>query len=177
MEILTSTRKALKASCRFMSIAVLSTLLLMAGTLAARASSQDTIEAAYVYNFAKLVSWPESSGPLTIGVIGSSAAGDAIASIVNGKSANGRTITVKSISAGEAKSCQIVFVCGGGGTPSTGGAAVLTVGEASGFAAGGGCIDFIREGGAVHFEVNLGAIKHAHLTPDAKLSQLGKVVG
>jgi hypothetical protein len=84
---------------------------------------------------------------------------------------------VKSISAGEAKNCQIVFVCGGGGVPSTGSTAVLTVGESSGFASGGGCIDFIVEGGAVHFEVNESAIKHAHLTPDPKLAELGKVVG
>jgi hypothetical protein len=177
MEILTTTLQALKTiTCRAIAI-TFGVLLLLAGTLPARASSEDTIEAVYVFNFAKLVTWPDSSGPITIGIIGSSSAGDAITAIVNGKSANGRPIAVKSIGAGDAKSCQIVFVCGGGGVPSTGASPVLTVGEASGFASSGGCLDFVVEDGTVHFEVNVSAFKHAHLTPDPKLAELGKVVG
>jgi hypothetical protein len=152
-------------------------LFMISGAMPAKAGVEDSIKAAYVFNFAKLVTWPSGSGSLTIGIIGSSAAGDAITSIVNGKSANGRTIAVKHIGASEAKSCDIVFVCAGGGVPSTGGAAVLTVGEDGGFASSGGCIDFTVDGGAVHFEVNLGSIKKAHLSADPKLSALGKVVG
>lgn len=140
------------------------------------ASAEDSVKAAFVYNFAKLTTWPGGSGNLVIGVIGSSGAGDAIKTVVDGKDANGRKIDVKSIGAGDAKSCQMVFVCGSGKAPSAG-SGVLTVGEGPGFASSGGGIGFVTDGGKVRFEINVGAIKKAGLSVSDKLTAIGKVVG
>ena len=142
-------------------------------------SAEEAVKAAYVYNFAKLTKWPSSapSGPLVIGIIGSSGAGAAITRIVDGKDAGGRTINVKSISASAAKTCHIVFVCGSGGPPAVGSSPVLTVGEKDGFASDGGAIGFVSDGGKVRFELNKKVVKKADLDMDSKLEAIAKVVG
>lgn len=142
-------------------------------------SAEEAVKAAYVFNFAKLTTWPasESNGPIVIGIIGSGGTGEAISRVVDGKTANGRTINVKSIAAGAAKSCHIVFVCGSGGPPSVGSDPVLTVGESSGFTGEGGAIGFVSDGGKVKFELSKKAVKKAGLTIDSKLEALAKVVG
>jgi hypothetical protein len=143
------------------------------------ASAEEAVKAAFVFNFAKLTDWPgsASSGPIVIGIIGSGGTGEAIQRTVDGKSANGRTINVKSIGAGAAKSCHIVFVCGSGGPPATGSEPVLTVGESGGFTSQGGAIGFVSEGGKVKFELNKKALKKAGLSVDGKLEAIAKVVG
>lgn len=142
-------------------------------------SAEEAVKAAFVFNFAKLTTWPasESSGPIVIGIIGSGGTGEAIARVVDGKSANGRAINVKNIAAGAAKSCHIVFVCGSGNPPSVGSDPVLTVGESNGFANEGGAIGFVSDGGKVKFELNKKAVKKAGLSIDSKLEALAKVVG
>jgi hypothetical protein len=142
-------------------------------------SSEDAVKAAFVYNFVKLTKWPSSApgGNLVVGVVGSSGAGSAVKSVVDGKDSGGRKIEVKSVDAGGAKSCHVVFVCGSGGPPATGGSPVLLIGESGGFASKGGMIGFVSVDGKVKFEVNMGAAKKAGLAIDAKLASLGKVVG
>lgn len=160
------------------AIVALASACLLGAARPARASSEDAVKAAFVFNFAKLTTFPSSGGPIVIGVIGSSSAGDTIESVVNGKSASGRSIVVKHIGAGAAKGCQMVFVCApGGGSAAGSPSGVLTVGESPGFAGGGGCIGFTVDGGKVRFEINTANIKRAHLQVDGKLVNLAKVVG
>ncbi len=138
-------------------------------------SGENSIKAAFVYNIAKLTTWPSGGDSLVIGVIGSSGAGDSITEVVNGKDAGGRKIEVKSISAGAAKSCQIVFVCGSGGVPSVSGP-VLTIGEGSGFAKGGGAVGLVVDDGKVRMEINAGVVKKAGLKLSEKLMAIAKTV-
>jgi hypothetical protein len=142
---------------------------------ARRGSAESSIKAAYVYNFAKLTTWP-SDGNIVIGIVGSSESGDAIKKIVDGKSVDGHTISVKDISAGDAKGCQIVFVCGSGGAPSVGSAHVLLVGEGSGFAQGGGSIGFEMSDGKVKFNISMKSVKKAGLKISDKLVAIGNVI-
>ena len=140
-----------------------------------RGSAESSIKAAFVYNFAKLTTWPSESD-IVIGIIGSSEAGDTIKRIVDGKPAGGHTISVKEIGAGDAKSCQMVFVCGGGGAPSVGSAHCLTVGEGDGFADHGGAIGFESSDGKVHIAINMAAVKKAGLKIGDKLKAIGRVI-
>ena len=164
------------------SLAVISSLMiLLAGSRyspsyahGGHGSAESSIKAAFVYNFAKLTTWP-SEGDIVIGVIGSSEAGETIKRIVDGKPVGGHTISVKDIGAGEAKSCQMVFVCGSS-VPSVGSAHVLTVGEGDGFADKGGAIGFETADGKVHFAINMSAVKKAGLKIGDKLKAIGRVI-
>ncbi len=174
-------KKILKTARRFALPLVGLTVLITGGVVTTsyahggRGSAESSIKAAFVYNFAKLTTWP-SDGDIVLGIVGSSEAGDTIKRIVDGKPAGGHTISVKEIGAGEAKSCQMVFVCGGGGVPSVGSAHVLTVGEADGFADKGGAIGFETADGKVHFAINMGAVKKAGLKIGDKLKAIGRVI-
>ena len=155
-------------------------LCAVVATAPAHASAEDAVKAAFLYNFAKLTTWPSGSGPIVVGVIGSSSAGDMISAVCNGKDAGGRTLVVKHITSSEARSCQVVFVCapdGASAAASARSAAVLTVGESPGFAGSGGCIGFVLESGRVRFEINKANVRKAHLELDGKLLNLGKIVG
>ncbi|MGV3614511.1 MAG: YfiR family protein [Fimbriimonas sp.] len=164
---------------RALTLLTLSVAAAGASPVAGGASAEEAVKAAFVFNFAKLTTWPasESSGPLVIGIIGSGGTGEAIERVVNGKTANGRTINVKSVAAGAAKSCHIVFVCGSGGPPSVGSDPVLTVGESGGFTGQGGAIGLVSDGGKVKIELNKKAVKKAGLNVDSKLEAIAKVVG
>ena len=140
-----------------------------------RGSAESSIKAAFVYNFAKLTTWP-SEGDVVVGVIGNSDAGETIKRVVNGKAVGSHTITVKDVSAGEAKSCQIVFVYCGGGAPSVGSAHVLTVGEGDGFTDNGGAIGFESSDGKVHIAINMKAVKKAGLQISDKLKAIARVI-
>jgi hypothetical protein len=167
-----------KIALPFVGLSVLIAAGAMSPTVASArkgGSAESSIKAAYVYNFAKLTTWPED-GDIVIGIIGSSDAGDTIKRIVDGKAAGSHTISVKDISAGGAKSCQMVFVCSGGGVPSVGAAHCLTVGEGDGFADNGGGIGFESTDGKVHFAINMKAVKKAGLKINDKLKAIGRVI-
>jgi len=82
----------------------------------------------------------------------------------------------------EACKCHIVFVSAlekkrfGALLQAVQNSSVLTVGEAPGFAAQGGVVNFTLENGAVHFEVNLEAARHKDLEISSKLLGLATVM-
>ena len=145
------------------------------------------VKAAFLYNFAKFVHWPQRAfagptAPVTICVFGRNPFGFALEQTVAGKEFEGRKFLVRSISDTQsACQCHIVFV---GGAEKKRFAAllaavqdssVLTVGESPGFAAQGGVVNFTLENGAIHFEVNLEAARHKDLEISAKLLSLATV--
>ena len=81
-------------------------------------SREYQVKAAFLYNFAQFVTWPKDTfaddkAPVVIGVYGNNPFGKALETIVNGKSANGRSIIVKQIPVGQENKladCQIVYV-------------------------------------------------------------------
>ena len=52
----------------------------------------------------------------------------------------------------------------------------MTVGEAQGFASGGGVINFKLDSGRVRFEINVEAAEHAQLHISSKLLSLAQIV-
>jgi hypothetical protein len=146
------------------------------------------VKAAFLYNFAKFVHWPERAfasptDPIQICVFGHNPFGSSLEQTVGGKEFAGRNFLVRSIAdPQEACKCHIVFISAAEKRRTAAliaaarGASVLTVGESPGFAAQGGVVNFVLENGAVHFEVNLEAARQKDLEISSKLLGLARVI-
>ena len=168
------------------------TVIFLGMLLTARARGQEIdeyqVKAAFLYNFAKFVEWPSqafktSQDPIVVCVLGHNPFGNALQEVIRGKSVDGRAFAFRQVAnAGEADTCQILFVSSaeakhfrslcGNLKP----AGILTVGEAQGFAANGGVINFKLDDGRVHFEINVDAAERAQLHISSKLLSLAQIV-
>lgn len=151
-------------------------------------ASEYEVKALFLYNFAKFVVWPSNASrqlidPMTICVLGEDPFGPVLDDAVRGKSIGSHKLVIRRFQAAQsAQGCQIAFISASEkkrlravlSTLSGGG--VLTVGETEGFAAMGGVINLVLEGGRVHFEVNVDAAEHAGLKISSKLLNLAKIV-
>lgn len=182
---------------RFRIEVFVSALLLAAGVTAcsaasvyaqSREASEYQIKAAFLYNFAKFVEWPPeksggAGGPITICIVGENPFGNILDELTTGKTINGRPVLISRLKPGQdLKGCQIAFISSAERNQfksifqNANRADVLTVGETDGFAALGGVIDFIREEGKVHFEVNVDAAQRTNLKISSKLLSLARIV-
>jgi len=145
-----------------------------------------TVKAAYLYNFAKFVEWPEGSfssvdSPLTICVMGSDPFKANLDTIAK-NTVRGRKIAIKRLSGVEGVSqCQTVFVSREerGLVPSLIDAVrdrhILTIGEAGDFCRLGGIINLYTENDRVRFEINIDAAERAGLTISSELLKLAAI--
>jgi hypothetical protein len=146
------------------------------------------VKAAFLYNFAKFVEWPPETfqsptDPLVICTLGYDPYRRALEETVRDKTIQGRTFSVRQVSDVEqANTCQIFFVSASESKraaamlPRLKTTGVLTVGEAEGFAASGGVINFKTENGRVRFEINVTAAERAKLRISSKLLSLVQIV-
>jgi hypothetical protein len=146
------------------------------------------VKAAFLYNFAKFVEWPSQAfkspmDPIAVCVLGHNPFGHALEELIRGKSVEGRGLAFRQVAdAQEARTCQILFISSSEvkrfrslyADLKTAG--ILTVGEAQGFATGGGVINFKLDGGHVRFEINLDAAEHEQLHISSKLLSLAQIV-
>jgi hypothetical protein len=161
-------------------------ILAAAGLNSAVAQSAEGIKAAFLYNFAKFTDWPAGAfasdgAPITVGFIGADSLAGTFEQNVTGKNANGRDFAIKKLSsAADLAGCQIIFVGDASQASAVIGAAkgkpVLTVGDSDGFAAAGGMINFVDNGGKVGFDLDLGAIGGSGLKLNPKLQQVARNV-
>ncbi|HKV39356.1 MAG TPA: YfiR family protein [Blastocatellia bacterium] len=150
----------------------------------AQASGEYSVKAAFIYNFAKYVEWPQIAGPgapLIVGVVGQDPFGGAFDQMVEGKIANGRQLVVKRLKWGDdLKQCQILFISASEERRlsqilnSLNGASVLTVGDTEQFGKAGGIIRFVLEDNRVRFEINRGAAERARLKLSSRLLALAR---
>jgi hypothetical protein len=123
------------------------------------------VKAAFLYQFARFVEWPDgspsSAGPVRICIVGQDPFGDVLDLATQDKRAAGRPLQVRRYRGLEdLRPCSIVFVTGSEAAEGAAvaerlrGSASLIVGEAAGFAQNGGMIAFRVEGGVVRFEIN-----------------------
>lgn len=154
---------------------------------AARAKLEYQVKAGFLFNFAKFVEWPTNAAgapdSLRVGILDDGKVHPVIANELAGKRVGERTIEViRCKSVEDLKRCGMVFV-----TRSQAGRAgelwkavadvpVLTVGEFDGFAEHGGCINFVRQGENIRFEVNLAAAEQAGLKISSKLASVAIIV-
>jgi len=148
-----------------------------------RAPSEYQVKAAFLYNFAKFVEWPglsdDQKSPLDICVLGKDPFGPELDRVMDGKTVNGRSISVQRFSdVSKAQSCHVLFVgfSDAGHVAETAkalrGRNILTVGETEGFCESGGVIAFVMDGQRVRFRINPKAAARANLKISSKLLQL-----
>jgi hypothetical protein len=160
-----------------------------AAALAAALPTEYEVKAAYLYNFAKFVEWPQDafkdgSAPFVIAVVGRDPFGAALDQILAGKSVNGHPVEVLRVSdPDQARGAHIVYVGsadGGSVTPAlrrVSGDGVLTVGDGEDFAARGGIIGFRTQDRRVRFDINAQRAERAGLKLSSQLLKLARIVG
>ncbi|MEY4385207.1 MAG: hypothetical protein RLY20_490 [Verrucomicrobiota bacterium] len=146
------------------------------------------VKAGYIYNFAtKFVDWPTNGvaagTTFRIAVLGEESAFNVISNVLAGKSIEGRPIEVVPARSSDLPGAfRVVFVCRSQSSQAAsvrkqvGDLPVLTIGESDGFAADGGCINFIRKGDNIRFEINLAVVERARLKVSAKLAAIATLV-
>jgi len=120
------------------------------------------VKAAYLYNIAKFVEWPDGAaeGSIVIGVVGEHPFGNQLPRLASQK-ISGRRLVVRRLEYGaDLAGCHIVFL-GEGMAGSCRTAVeglvdhpVLTVSEERNFASQGGVIELVQQGGKVRMRIN-----------------------
>ncbi len=149
---------------------------------------ENQVKAAFLYNFARFVDWPEGAleemgEVFRIGVMGDEALADAVDRAIEGKSAHGRSVVVQRphdpedlggyhllfIAASENRRLEEIF-------DALHGRPVLTVGETDRFARLGGMIRFRIADVRLRFEVNLRAAADPGLRVSSRLLSVASAV-
>jgi hypothetical protein len=167
--------------------------LLLGAVLALPVPAEDSarpteheVKAAFLYNFAKFVRWPDegaAGSPFVIAVVGEDPFGAVLDRTLAGKTILDRKVELRRLRDVQGPSgVQILFV-----SPSEQarlapllerleGAPVLTVGDSEGFAERGGMIEFRVVGDVVRFDINLGQVEKAGLKMSSQLIRLARQV-
>ncbi len=146
------------------------------------------VKAAYLYNFARFVTWPAGAAAaqentIAMCILGEDPFGvlldEAGASLpIEGK----RTIVRRIAKTEAAPNCAVLFISASGRLPLDrllaviGSKGVLTVSDLPEFTRRGGIIQFVVEGNRIRFEVNLAAADAAGLTLSSELLKVAVAV-
>lgn len=151
-------------------------------------SREFRIKAAFLYNFAQFVEWPEESfesaeSPLIIAVLGLDPFGPFLDDLVRGERANGRPLVVQRFPTMEdLGKCHVLFVSGSEGrqierlAERLRSESVLTVCDWEEYARKGAIVWFVMERNRVRLRINLDAAKTARLTISSKLLRSAEMV-
>jgi hypothetical protein len=154
---------------------------------AAQSATEYQVKAAFLYNFAKFVEWPQGAfatgSSLHICVLGEDPFGADLAAITTGKLVDGHAIELK-YPAGveEARTCHVLFISKSERSDfktivqALQKYSVLTVGDSSGFLDQGGMINFVLHDDRVQFEVNPKVAESVGLKISSKLLGVARVV-
>jgi hypothetical protein len=145
------------------------------------------IKAAYIYNFAKFVEWPnarfqKAGESIHVCVFGDDPIGPSLEAI-EGKTAGNKKVSIKQItSLQNVRGCEILFISNSeeaylakilkviSGSP------ILTIGDTEGFAEQGVIINFYLKNRTVRFEINPKAAIRAGLRISSNLLRIAKIV-
>jgi hypothetical protein len=146
------------------------------------------LKAAFLFNFAKFIEWPDSTfltaqSPFAICVLGTDPFGSVLDDTLKGKTIGIRPLVVWRLKEKtEARRCQMVFVSSSESThlgeiiATLRGANVLLVGESNGFALLGGSIELTLDNNHVRFAINIDAADRSGLRFSSKLLALARIV-
>jgi hypothetical protein len=161
-------------------------LLLAGGLVRAQVAppTEYQLKAAFLFNFAKFVEWPQAAfasnnSPIVIGVLGQNPFHDDLKQMVRNKTIDNRPLVVQDVHAlAEATNCHILFVCSSEKDrlpeifKALKGASVLTVGEMDHFTESGGMINFVIKDNKIRFQINNDQAAKAGLKISSKLMSL-----
>lgn len=173
--------------------AVLAAALLAAAALPLRAGAEAAaptlaaIKAAFVYNFVKLVSWPDrrfdsDSAPVRVCVVRGDEMLEALRQSISGKLVGTHPVEVSAVSAEDSfADCHVLYlgaVLAGRYAPLEGRAAgkgVLVIDEGLQFTWPDGMIRLFQEQNRMRFELNLEAVERSGLRLDPRLIRLARI--
>lgn len=147
---------------------------------------ESTLKAAYLYQLANFVDWPEdreeSTEPIRVCILGEDPFGAAIDAL-EGQRAKGRQLALERFrTLDEARGCHVLFISASEAPrldrilDQLQGESVLTVGDSADFARAGGMIGFVVRAEKLRMEINLNAAEDAGLRISAKLLELSQIV-
>jgi hypothetical protein len=175
-------------SARQATAAVALACAALATPVRAGAPSEHQVKAAFLYNFANFVKWPEGAlgpagAPLKVCVVGTDPFGAALEEAFRGQVVHGRRVEIsRGPTLAALGRCHILFLSQSEqghwpellkelrGTPT------LTVGDGPPLVRQGGMVSFVIEAKRVRFEINPGAAEHAGLRISSKLLALARIV-
>ena len=165
-------------------------ILLLASVSAAQTPNLEyRIKAAYIFNFAKFVSWPSTAfatpeAPIVIGISGKDPFGSEMEETIAGKTIEGRPLAVKRLTEADAfHGCHILFIADAERKrvpqiiDQCEKLSILTVSEMPEFTEIGGMIRFFQYEKNIRFEIDLDAVEAARLKISSKLLQVAIVKG
>lgn len=133
----------------------------------------------------RFVTWPQAEGasrPFLIGVLGRTPFGDELDAYFAHHAIKGRPVDVRYYrDLSEVDGCDILFVCASerprlsAVLAKVRGKAILTVGDAEGFAQAGVMVGIVREQSRLTFEVNLAAARQSGFRFEPGFLQLAKL--
>ena len=163
----------------FVVLATLSAFILTSILHAQSSPTEYQVKAAYLYNFAKFVEWPQvmsSDSSFNICVLGRDPFDSTFQTTIAGESIKGRNVLVKRIPrAQDGAGCQILFISSSEEArlkdilDVLDRMSVLTVSDMPQFTRRGGMIQFVTEANRVRFEVNLTNAERTGLTLSSQL--------
>lgn len=171
-------------------LALLSLLFAGIANSAAQTASphEYQIKAVFLFNFAQFIEWPPTAfadpqAPLVIGVLGDDPFGPHLENTVRGETIGIRPLAVRRFKrVEEIDQCHILFVSQSEAkrldriVAALRGRAILTVGDAEGFATQGGMIRLVTEKNKIRLRINLDAAKAAGLVVSSKLLRPAEIV-
>lgn len=146
------------------------------------------VKAAFLYNFARFVEWPNSafasgSSAFKFCVLGKDPFGKALDETLAGKKVGERSVElIRARRVQELEGCQVVFISSGETShvsevvAALHGRGALLVGESEEFAGTGGTIQFFLQDNRVRFAINPEAANRVGLKISSKLLALATVV-
>ncbi len=190
MELLTTVMIRYRCVCLCLLLAL---WVAISGGLVARAESpaptMHQVQAAFLFNFAKFVTWPDdafqrSENSLIIGVLGEDPFGAVLEETIRDKTVMGKKLAVKRfVRIQDAVNSHILFLSSSEEShlphilkvleKNT----VLTVSDMEQFGERGGMVAFTVEDQKVRFNVNVDAVERAGLKMGSQLLKLAKIVG
>jgi hypothetical protein len=151
------------------------------------APTEYEVKAAFLYNFAKLVQWPESAlggqAPFVVGVLGDDPFGGVLEKTFEGKAISGHPMLPRRFDRlEEAVTAHVLFVATSEESELTRvlgalrGRPVLSAGEANAFAERGGIVGFKTQDRRVRFDINLERAEESGLKISSQLLKLATIV-
>ena len=144
------------------------------------------VKAAFLYNFAKFVRWPDDAlgGPhFVVAIVGDDPFGAVIDRVFVGKTVLGRPVEIRRTRVvREATGAQMAFIGASEHArlaevlAALTGGSILTVGDMDRFADGGGMVGFRLKDSTVRFEVNLRELREARLQMSSQIIRLAQRV-
>ena len=150
--------------------------------------SENEVKAAYLYNFAKFVYWPETAfkdehSPIVIGILGNDPFGAVLEETLAGKKVGGRKFEVKRFKwVQDLERCNILYISSSEKQDlekileKIKGWGVLTVSDTEGFAERGVILNLVKKLDKIRFKVNMDAAKDSRIKISSTLLQLTRIV-